>query len=86
MLYSSPACYGKNEKKEERRGKSHFWYRYFWWLILEGVIVPIADIKGNVTLYGSGSTGYSYGKSVGAEAGVAIQICENKTSEYCFQQ
>lgn len=23
---------------------------------------PIAGIKGNVTLYGSGSTGYSYGK------------------------
>lgn len=50
---------------------------------LEGAVIPIAGIKGNISLYGNGSAGYSYGKSVGAETGIALKVCSIETSKDC---
>ncbi|VEG13345.1 hypothetical protein [Moraxella cuniculi] len=50
---------------------------------LEGAVVPIAGIKGNVTLYGNGSVGYSYSKSLGADTGVALKVCSVETKKDC---
>lgn len=50
---------------------------------LEGAVVPIAGVKGNVALYGNGSIGYSYGKSLGAEMGIALKVCSVETEKDC---
>ena len=42
---------------------------------IDGAVVPIAGVKGNVSLYSNGSVGYHGGASSGADFGLAVKVC-----------
>lgn len=50
---------------------------------IAGAAVPILGGKFNGTFHDNGAIAIQPAIAVGTEVGVAVQICENKTSEYC---
>lgn len=53
---------------------------------IAGAAVPILGGKFNGTFHDNGAIALQPAIAMGAEAGVSVQICENKTSEYCSKQ
>ena len=50
---------------------------------IDGAVVPIAGVKGNVSLYSNGSVGYHGGVSSGADFGLAVKVCSVQTEKEC---
>ena len=50
---------------------------------IDGAVVPIAGVKGNVSLYSNGSVGYHGGASSGADFGLAVKVCSVQTEKEC---